>query len=82
MIGGMWMRILLPTGAFAGLMFVGYVLFSDSAVWVDLVKAVGIALLFGAYQFWSVRREVRRAAQPAVPPGTAPTPGGVPEDGA
>ncbi len=81
MIDGMWMRILLPTGVFAGGMFIGYVLLSDSAVWIDLVKAVGIALLFGAYQFWSVRREMRRDARAAEAPDPAPTPGGVPEDG-
>jgi membrane protein CcdC involved in cytochrome C biogenesis len=60
MIGGMWMRILLPTAVFTVAIFVGYLLLSSSSVAVDLLKAVVLGLLFGLYQVWSVRRAMRR----------------------
>jgi ABC-type xylose transport system permease subunit len=49
-------RVLVLTGAFAALVFVGYLLLSDSAVWVSLVKAVVVGSAFGLVQLWLVRR--------------------------
>ena len=53
-------RALVTTGVFGALVFVGYLLLSDSAVWVSLIKALVVAALFGLYQLWALRRRARR----------------------
>jgi membrane protein CcdC involved in cytochrome C biogenesis len=53
-------RILLPTAVFTVGILVGYLLLSNDPPAVDLLKALGLGLLFGLYQLWSVRREARR----------------------
>ena len=57
---GLMRRALLTTGVFGALVFVGYLVLSDSAVWVSLVKALLVAAVFGLVQLWLVRRQGRR----------------------
>ena len=53
-------RSFVMTAALALLVFVGYLLVSDSAVWVSLLKALLVAAVFGLVQLWLVRRQARR----------------------
>ena len=57
---GLMRRALLTTGVFGALVFVGYLLLSDSAVWVSLIKALFVSALFGLYQLWALRRARRQ----------------------
>jgi hypothetical protein len=59
MIGRM-RRALVYTGVFALLLFVGFLLLSDSSPLVSLVKTLVVAVVFGLYQLWMVRRQARR----------------------
>ncbi len=56
MITGM-RRVLVPTGVFALLVFVGYLLLSGSSVVASLVKALVVGSIFGLVRWWMVRRE-------------------------
>ena len=55
MIGPM-RRVLVPTGVFALLVFVGYLLLSSSSVAGSLVKALVVAAVLGVGRLWMVRR--------------------------
>jgi len=50
-------RVLVPTAVFAVLVFVGYVLLSDSSLVSSLVKALVVGVIFGLVRWWLVRRE-------------------------
>jgi multisubunit Na+/H+ antiporter MnhE subunit len=50
----------VPTAVFTVLVFVGYVLLSDSSVVTSLVKALVVGAIFSLVKGWLVRRQTRR----------------------